>query len=241
MSAPSKNTDKKKCIIVPALNESENIVDVLEDIRQHSDADIVVIDDGSKDSTGKKAAETGARVLRHPFNMGYGVALQTGYKWALNKDYDFLLQMDADGQHDPKYIPALFEEVENGGSDVAIGSRFLIKGGYKAGIAKTIGINFFRMIIWMACRKRITDPTSGYQCLNRKVFKEFSKDLFPIDYPDADVILMLFRMGHKVKEVPVTMLPNPTGKSMHRGIFRLMYYFFKMCLSFFVTLLREKK
>ena len=231
---------KKKCIIIPAYYEEESIGSVIAGIRRHSEADIVVIDDGSADGTGLKAAEAGAQVIRHPFNLGYGVALQTGYKWALRRGYDFLVQMDADGQHDPKYIPALFEQVEEGGSDVAIGSRFLVKGGYEAGISKTVGISFFRILIRLACRERITDPTSGYQCLDQKVFAEFSKDLFPTDYPDADVILMLFRMGYRVREVPVTMIPNPLGKSMHRGIFRLMYYFFKMCLSFFVTLLREK-
>jgi glycosyltransferase involved in cell wall biosynthesis len=241
MGSSSENNNKKKCIIVPAFDESENIAAVLKDIREYSDAEIVVVDDGSKDRTGSKAAAAGVTVIRHPFNMGYGVALQTGYKWALKKGYEFLVQIDADGQHDPKYIPALFEEVEKGQSDVAIGSRFLIKGGYEAGPAKTIGIGFFRILIWIACRKRITDPTSGYQCLNRTVFGAFTKDLFPTDYPDADVILMLYRMGYRVREVPVTMVPNPTGRSMHRGIFRLMYYFFKMGLSFFVTILREKK
>ena len=112
---------------------------------------------------------------------------------------------------------------------------------FRAGLAKTIGIGFFRFLIWVACKRKITDPTSGYQCLSRKVFEGFTKDLFPTDYPDADVILMLFRVGYRIREVPVSMMQNPAGKSMHRGIFRLMYYFFKMCLSFFVTLLREKK
>ena len=232
---------KKKCIIIPALNESENIAAVMEGIRKHSQADIIVIDDGSMDSTNIRAREAGARVIRHPFNMGYGVALQTGYKYAVRKNYDLLAQIDADGQHDPKYLPLLFDQVELGKCDVALGSRFLGKGKYKAGLWKTVGIGFFRFLIWLACGKKITDPTSGYQCLNRIVFEEFAKDLFPTDYPDADVILMLYRMGYRVQEVPVTMMPNPLGKSMHRGIFRLMYYFFKMCLSFFVTLLREKK
>ena len=232
---------KKKCIIIPAFNEEDSVVGVIEGIRQYSDAEIIVIDDGSAGSTGARARQAGARVIRHPYNMGYGVALQTGYKYAAMKGYELLVQLDADGQHDPKYIPKLFEQVESGESDVAIGSRFLGEGDFRAGPAKTIGIGFFRLLIWIACRKKITDPTSGYQCLSRKVFEEFTKDLFPTDYPDADVILMLFRMGYRVKEVPVAMMQNPEGRSMHRGVFRLSYYFFKMCLSFLVTLLREKR
>lgn len=231
----------KKCIIIPAFDEEDSIASVIEGIKTHSDADIIIIDDGSVDRTSIRAREAGARVIRHPFNMGYGVALQTGYKYAVRKSYDLLAQIDADGQHDPRYLPALFDQVGLGESDVAIGSRFLGEGSFRAGLAKTIGIGFFRLLIWLACGKKITDPTSGYQCLNRKVFEVFTQDIFPCDYPDADVILMLYRMGYRVKEVPVTMMPNPLGKSMHRGLFRLMYYFFKMCLSFFVTLLREKK
>ena len=230
----------KECIIIPAFNEEDSIAAVIKGIRKYSDADVIVIDDGSAGSTRARAREAGARVIRHPYNMGYGVALQTGYKYALKENYDLLVQMDADGQHDPRYIPNLFTPVESGETDVAIGSRFLGEGDYRAGPAKTIGIRFFRFLIWIACGKKITDPTSGYQCLGRKVFEAFTGDLFPTDYPDADVILMLFRMGYRVQEVPVAMLPNPAGRSMHRGLFRLMYYFFKMCLSFFVTILREK-
>ena len=104
---------KKICIIIPAYNEEENIISVISSIKDHSDVDIVVIDDGSKDLTPENAKEAGAIIVSHPFNMGYGVALQTGYKYAVKNDYDFLLQMDGDGQHDPKYIPDLLKPVEN--------------------------------------------------------------------------------------------------------------------------------
>jgi glycosyltransferase involved in cell wall biosynthesis len=231
---------KKRCIIVPALNEASNIVSVVEGIKRYSDADIVVIDDGSKDRTPKTARETGAYVIRHPYNMGYGVALQTGYKYATEKGYDLLLQLDGDGQHDPKYIPKLFEAVASGECDVAIGSRFLGEARYDAGVLKSIGINLFRFMIRVTTGRSITDPTSGYQCLHRRVFKVFTGDVFPCDYPDADLIVMLLRMGFRIREVPVAMTPNPEGRSMHQGILRLAYYFFKMFLSFLVTLIREK-
>lgn len=232
----------KKCIIIPAYNEGNNIPSVIRDIREYSgDADIIVIDDGSKDFTTTIAQEAGAFVIRHPFNMGYGVALQTGYKYAVGKNYDVLVQMDGDGQHKAKYIPELFKRAECKDCDVVIGSRFLGRDQYKAGFLRSVGIRIFRHIIWMTTGERITDPTSGYQCLKRRVFEFFTEDNFPWDYPDANVIIMLHRAGFKMKEFPVEMTPNPEKRSMHRGIFTISYYLFKVFLSIFITLIRKNK
>ena len=231
----------KKCIIIPACNEERNIASVIAGIRACCDIDLVVIDDGSTDATTAIARESGALVIRHPFNMGYGAALQTGYKYALRKDYDILLQMDADGQHKPEFIPELFGPVENLECDVAIGSRFLERSQYETGIFKTVAIKLFRQVIRMTTGEHITDPTSGYQCLNRKVFEFFTEDHFPCDYPDANVIIMLHRSGFRIKEIPVVMLPNPQARSMHRGAITITYYFFKVFLSIFVTLIRKNK
>lgn len=232
----------KKCIIIPAYNEGNNIQSVIRDIREYSgDADIIVIDDGSKDFTAAIAQEAGAFVIRHPFNMGYGVSLQTGYKYAVEKNYNLLVQMDGDGQHKAKYIPELFKRAECKDCDVVLGSRFLLKDHYKTGFLKSMGIGIFRHIIWMATGEKITDPTSGYQCLSRKVFEFFTEDHFPWDYPDANVIIMLHRAGFKIKEFPVEMTPNPEKRSMHRGIFTISYYLFRVFLSIFVTLIRKSK
>ena len=229
----------KRIVIIPAFNEEMNIASVVEGVKRYSDADIVVIDDGSKDLTAEKAAETGAFVIRHPFNMGYGVALQTGYKYAVKNRYELLVQIDGDGQHDPKYIPDLFTLVESTSCHVAIGSRFLGREGYETGLLKSIGIMLFRAIIRMIIGQKITDPTSGYQCLDRKIFDVFTDNSFPSDYPDANVIILLHRMGFSVKEMPVKMVPNFKGRGMHRGFFKLAYYFFKMFLMIFIALLRE--
>jgi glycosyltransferase involved in cell wall biosynthesis len=232
----------KKCIIIPAYNEGNNISSVIRDIREYSgNADIIVIDDGSKDFTAVIAEEAGAFVIRHPFNMGYGVALQTGYKYAVEQDYDVLVQMDGDGQHKAKYIQELFKQAECKDCDVVLGSRFLLDDHYKTGFMKSMGIGIFRHIIWMATGEKITDPTSGYQCLSRKVFEFFTEDHFPCDYPDANVIIMLHRAGFKIKEIPVEMMPNPEERSMHRGFSTITYYFFKVFLSIFVTLIRKNK
>jgi glycosyltransferase involved in cell wall biosynthesis len=230
----------RRCIVIPALDEAERIGSVIEGNRQHTDAEIVVIDDGSRDRTGQRAGKAGAVVITHPFNMGYGVALQTGYKFALKEGYDVLLQMDGDGQHDPQCIPFLFREVESGECDVAMGSRFLAEGGYAVDPLKSLGIGFFRWVIRVLAGITITDPTSGYQCLGRRVFEFFSRGHFPWRYPDANVVLLLHRMGFRIREVPALMMPNPAGRSMHRGVFTLAYYFFEMFLSLFVTLLRER-
>jgi glycosyltransferase involved in cell wall biosynthesis len=230
----------KRCVIIPAFNEEENIVSVIEGIQKNSEADIMVIDDGSSDLTVKRAKEAGALVISHPFNMGYGTTLQTGYKYAVKKKYDFLVQIDADGQHDPKYIPALFREVEAGRCDVAIGSRFLSEGHYPLSALKWMGIHMLRFATKFFLREKITDPTSGYQCLKRDVLKVFTKDLFPCDYPDANMIILLHWMAFQIKEIPVAMRPNREGRSLHEGIFTVMYYFFKMFLSFVIALIRGK-
>jgi len=230
----------KRCIIIPAFNEEKQIASVIEGIRKYSDADIVVIDDGSEDMTAKIARKVGVCVICHPFNMGYGVALQTGYKYAVKNGYEPLLQIDGDGQHDPGYIPALFAIIENRECDLVIGSRFLKNTSDQTGIFKLIGIKLFRQIIKVITGERITDPTSGYQCMNRRIFQYCAAEGFPNDYPDANIVILLHRMGFIISEFPVTMVPNPEGRSMHRGVFKATYYVFKMFLSILVILLRKK-
>ncbi len=231
----------KKCIIIPAFNEEGTISRVIQGIKKISiEVDIIVIDDASKDLTAKKAKEVGAFVISHAFNMGYGVALQTGYKYALENKYNYLLQIDGDGQHDPKYIPEFFRLIESNNCDVVLGSRFLNDSKFKVGILKFIGVNLFRVVIRRITGKKITDPTSGYQCMHKEVYTAFTDDTFPCDYPDANIIIMLHRMGFRVKEIPVDMNPNPSGRSMHRGIHTVMYYLFKMFLSIFIILIRGK-
>jgi hypothetical protein len=134
----------------------------------------------------------------------------------------------------------LFDEVESGKCDVVIGSRFLGEGNYKPGVLKSIGIKLFNSIIRITCGKTFTDPTSGYQCLNKKVITFFTHDSFPCDYPDANIIIMLQRVGFTVKEIPVNMNPSPIGKRMHQGITTTSYYLFKMFMSIFITLIRER-
>jgi len=227
-------------IIIPAFNEGRRIVEIIREVRGVVPrAEILVVDDGSTDRTGEEARRAGAVVLRHHFNLGYGSALQTGYRYALGKGFHFLVQMDGDGQHDPEGIPSLLKAVRKGKIDVAIGSRFLGSCLYPIPAVRRIGMVIFARIATLLTGQEVTDPTSGFQALSRRAFELFASRHFPVDYPDADVIVMLKRAGLNFNEIPVIMRPAPPGKSMHTGILRPLYYIFKMSLSLFVTMLRK--
>jgi len=226
-------------IIIPAYNEAGRIATTIAGIRKFGNADVVIVNDGSDDDTAGEAKAAGARVIELPFNLGYGAALQTGFKYALDKGYEFAVQMDADGQHDPLSMEALISPVLRDEIDVVIGSRFLDKGNYKAPFVRRMGMYFFGIITSVVTGRRITDPTSGFQALNKKVMEFYASDAYPADYPDADVIIMLYRQGFRFKEVPVIM-HNAAKRSMHGGILKPLYYIFKMMLSIFVTLLRKE-
>ena len=230
----------KVAIVMPAFNEARTIGAVLKAVaKEVPDADIVVIDDASGDTTADAARRAGAKVISMPFNMGYGIALQTGFKYAYKHGYDYVVQMDGDGQHDPSSIRPLLEAVQSGDADVVIGSRFLGLGNYRAPFLRRMGMRFFGAIATILLRKKISDPTSGFQALNRHAIRFNASDYYPVDFPDADYIIMLHRAGLKVKEVPIAMHPSPSQKkSMHAG-WRPIYYVFDMLLSILVVLLRK--
>jgi glycosyltransferase involved in cell wall biosynthesis len=232
-------------VLIPAYNEGKRISQVIKEIEKVlPKVDILVIDDGSTDDCRQRAMEAGARVISHPFNLGYGSALQTGYKYALGKGYETIVQMDGDGQHDPVFISDLLAAIQKGEADIVIGSRFL-KGEtefdlsvYRAPLTRKWGMHLFRAITSFLIHQKVTDSTSGYQAMNRKALGWVSGDQFPVDYPDADVIIMLHRAGFRIKEVPVQMFESRDKKSMHSG-WKPIYYVFKMFLSIGVTLMRK--
>jgi glycosyltransferase involved in cell wall biosynthesis len=230
---------KSVIVIIPAYNEGKRIARVVAHVYAAApDADILVINDGSRDDTAAAARQAGAIVASHPFNMGYGAAIQTGYKYARNKGYRYLVQLDADGQHDPTCIPDLLAPVIEGVADIAIGSRFL-GNSYRPPFARRAGMALFRNIVSLVTGKAVTDTTSGFQAFNAEVVRLFATDVFPVDYPDADMLIMLHRAGFRMTEVPVRMFENSEGKSMHSGL-KPLYYMFKMLLSIVVTLMRER-
>ncbi len=233
--------EPKVLVMIPAYNEQENIARVIKSIRNHvPEADVVVVDDGSIDATVLMADSAGAQVVSLPFNMGYGVACQTGFKYALRNGYDYLVQMDGDGQHEPKCIPDLIAEVQDPDVDLVLGSRWLGLVKYKGPLMRKFGKFFFGFLASKLTRHNVTDPTSGFQALSRQVIRFYCTDVYPVDYPDADVIIMLDRAGFRVKEIPVIMYLNQTGQSMHAGL-RPLYYGIKMLMSITMTLLRDDR
>jgi glycosyltransferase involved in cell wall biosynthesis len=235
------NTNDRIAVLVPAFNESQSIERVVRNINDSNpQVDVIVINDGSADDTASLAEKAGATVLSLPVNLGYGAALQTGYKYALMHDYGYTVQIDGDGQHDPKFIPEMINKLRNG-TDVVIGSRFLGVGDYDNPALRQIGMTFFRFLIYLFIRRRVTDPTSGFQAMKRDVFEFFARSKqFPSDFPDADIIILLHYAGYRVEEMPVVMYKSETGKSMHSG-WKPIYYIIKMLLSIYAVLFGNEK
>ena len=229
-------------IVVPAYNEDQNVAGVIARVREVvSGADVLVVDDGSSDATAVVARDAGARVVTLPFNLGYGVALQTGFKYALERGYDYVVQMDADGQHEACSVLDLIAEARKGTADVVLGSRFLGASTFKPRFARRVGILLFRAIVSRVVGKSISDPTSGFQALNRSALELYATEAYPTDYPDADVLIMAHLSGFRITEIPVVMYARTADqKSMHSGL-RPLYYVFKMFLSILVTLMRQRR
>jgi glycosyltransferase involved in cell wall biosynthesis len=227
-------------ILLPAFNEAGHIGELVARVRDAAPGlDVVVVDDGSVDGTADAAVRAGATVLPLPFNMGYGVALQTGYKYALAEGYAYLVQLDSDGQHDPTGIEAILGPVRDDRCDVCLGSRFLEGESYAIPPSRRAGMILFRRVASAILGQTITDPTSGFQAMNRKVLAFFAGDAYPTDFPDTDVLVFLHRHGFRILEAPVVMHRDTTGKSIHSGL-RPMYYLFKMSLTIPLNMLRKE-
>jgi glycosyltransferase involved in cell wall biosynthesis len=230
----------KLLIVIPAYNEGGRVGAVVEDVRRKlPEADVLVIDDGSQDATSAEAASAGAVALSLPANCGYGTALQTGYKYAVRHGYDLVGQIDADGQHQAEFLTTMLDVLREDGADVVVGSRFLARDGhYRTPLARSLGIRLFARLASLATGQLVTDPTSGFQVMRGEIARVFTSDVFPVDYPDADILILLHRTGYRVREVPVQMRPSP-GRSMHSSQ-STPYYVYKMLLSILVTLLRPR-
>lgn len=220
----------RPAIVIPAFNEEASLPALLAALaRVAPGTDVVVVDDGSDDRTAACAAAAGATVLQHPYNLGYGAAIQTGYKFALAHGAAYVVQMDADGQHLPEEIAALVAPVARGECDVALGSRFLEATGYEMGAARSLGRRLFQGFARRA-GLHVTDPTSGFQALSRRALAFYAEDWFPTDYPDVDVLLAAARAGLRIREVAVRMAPGARPSTLHSG-WKPLYYVYKMLLS----------
>jgi glycosyltransferase involved in cell wall biosynthesis len=231
-------------VLIPAFNEAQRVGAVVEGVRrQVPEAAVLVVDDGSRDETAAVARSAGADVVRHPFNLGYGSALQTGYHYARRHGFARLVQLDADGQHDPSSVPRLLEALDRG-SDVVVGSRYLPRRDGTArpprtSLARRFGSWLFARLVTAWTGVRITDPTSGFQAMSARALEQLVLDNFPEDYPDADVLITLSRAGMRLCEMPVDMHERKGGVSMHRGG-RVAYYVYKMFLTLALLPVRRR-
>jgi glycosyltransferase involved in cell wall biosynthesis len=230
---------RRRVAIVPAFNEEGCIADVIAEIRAFDPGlEVVVIDDGSVDQTAVLARAAGAHVLKLPFNLGIGGAVQTGFRYAHENGFDLAVRVDGDGQHDPAQLGAVVEPVLRDEVDIAVGSRYLAdSGGYRSSATRRIGIRILANTVSALTRQRITDPTSGFQALNGKAIRLFAAD-YPHDYPEVEGLVMLVRHRLRFCEVPVAMRPRAAGQSSIRAL-SSVYYMVKVLLALFVGSFRR--
>ncbi|MDA8234509.1 MAG: glycosyltransferase family 2 protein [Clostridia bacterium] len=232
-------TRKKILIIIPAYQEEASIARVVNKIRTTLPfVDIVVINDGSTDRTSANAKATGVAVVDLPFNLGIGGAMQTGYRYAERNGYEIAVQIDADGQHNPGDLTKLLAVMEQEDMDMVIGSRFVESSGYRPSLSRAAGITLLSWLVSMVTGKTITDTTSGYRAVNRKVIKLFARD-YPTDYPEVEVLILLHKHRLRVKEVPVIMNYRETGASSITPL-KSIYYMIKVILSVLIMVTRTR-
>jgi glycosyltransferase involved in cell wall biosynthesis len=237
----------KTAVIVPCFNEQDNISSVIDDIAANTPENeqwrIIVVNDCSTDGTLAKLQSDGrAVILDLPCNLGVGAAVQTGFKYAWENNFDFALKFDGDGQHRADYIPALLEVLKNDQADFVVGSRFVDKNtqGFKSTQLRRVGIRFFRFLIKAACGYMPSDPTSGFRAYNRKALK-FATSHYPsFDYPEPEELVLMKRNDFRIMDVFSEMRERQGGVSsisMHKGI----YYMFKVGFAILMVALRRKE
>lgn len=232
-------------IVIPAYNEADNISSVLSDIKKNTpEFDILVINDHSTDDTAEIVQKANVKCITNVFNMRYAWAIQTGLKYAKTYGYDYAILMDADGQHVASEAQKLYKAILATNSDIVIGSRYLKNLGYPCPFFRRIGTKFFSLLIKLFTRQTITDPLSGFQCLNKIVIDYYAGCGNYPEYPDANLIIEMLLKGYKITELPVRMRTRKNGVSMHSGILKPVKYMisqFYTCIVIFVKYAGKRK
>lgn len=230
----------KKLIIIPAYNESENIEKTVENIKANApDFDYVVINDCSTDNTLDILKSHNYNYVSLPINLGIGGAVQTGYKYAKEFDYDVAVQVDGDGQHDPVFLNYMADYLQEHELDMVIGSRFIDKEGFQSSFMRRVGINYFTGLIRLLTGKKITDPTSGLRMAGKKVINLFA-DNYPVDYPEPETAVTAINNGMKIEEIPVIMKERQGGVSSIT-LKKSVYYMVKVTLAIIIERLRGRR
>jgi glycosyltransferase involved in cell wall biosynthesis len=228
----------RRVAIVPALNEEATVGRVVDEIRGFDRGfDVLVVDDGSIDTTADVARARGAYVLRLPFNLGIGGAMQAGFRFAAERGYDVAVQVDGDGQHDASQLAAILEPVLAGEADMVVGSRFAGTRAYAPPFFRRLGIGIFARVVSLVVGQRVTDTTSGFRAVNRRGIELFAAD-YPHDYPEVEATVMVHKHRLRMREAPVSMRERGGGRSSITA-FRSVYYMAKVLLAIFVGLFRR--
>jgi glycosyltransferase involved in cell wall biosynthesis len=225
-------------VTIPAYNEERSIGDVVASVREHlPGADVLVVDGHSRDKTYERAVETGVHVARVPSAYGIGGAVEAAFLFAHRGGYDILARIDGDGQHDAARLAELVQAVVAGEADMAIGSRYAVRGKYRNTLTRAVGITLFASLVSLLTSKRFTDTTSGMMAVNREVIHYVAVD-YPFDYSEVEAIVILHRAGFDVREFPVTMRQRAAGRSSFTSL-RAFYYVFKGLLSVSLEMVRR--
>lgn len=228
---------KNTIVIIPAYNEEGAIGRLLDELKQHiPDLDVIVISDGSTDHTTLLARQRGVKVLDLACNLGVGGAVQAGFRYAYDHGYHHVIRIDGDGQHPPEEIPKLMAAMEKGSADLVIGSRFAGERSYVSTLFRFLGIKILAFFLSRICRSHVTDPTSGFWIVNRKLLYYFAHE-YPTEYPEPEAIALLRRYGFSFKEVAVKFRPRTTGLSSI-GAWGTIYYMMKVGLALVVDRIR---
>lgn len=230
----------KVLIIIPAYNEEKSIKKTIENVH-NSGYDFVVVNDGSTDSTKNILSDLGCDHINLISNLGIGGAMQTGYKYACENNYDIAIQFDADGQHNMKYIDAIIAPLNKGEADFVIGSRFIKKNSseFKSTFARRVGINIISFFIKLLSGKKIYDVTSGFRGANKSVIKHFAEN-YPVEYPEPVSEFDLIRSGYRVSEVPVSMNKRACGRSSI-NLWKKGYYVINVTILIILIKFRSRK
>lgn len=225
----------KVLVVIPVYNEENNITNVLNRIEATgNNYDVLVVDDGSTDSTYKKCANRkNVSIVRLPYNLGIGGARQTGFKYALKKDYDVVIQLDGDDQHNPLYIESMLKKIDEGNS-LCIGSRFIDYEGFQSSFMRRIGISIIYGLLRLITGYCITDPTSGFRACDKQAIKLFAND-YPQDYPEPESIVSASMKNLKICEVSVEMDARGNGKSSI-GNLSSVYFMAKVTIAILISL-----
>ncbi|HER5271896.1 TPA: glycosyltransferase family 2 protein [Streptococcus pyogenes MGAS15053] len=230
----------KKLIIIPAYNESSNIVNTIRTIESDApDFDYIIIDDCSTDNTLAICQKRGFNVISLPINLGIGGAVQTGYRYAQRCGYDVAVQVDGDGQHNPCYLEKMVEVLVQSSVNMVIGSRFITKEGFQSSFARRIGIKYFTWLIALLTGKKITDATSGLRLIDRSLIERFANH-YPDDYPEPETVVDVLVSHFKVKEIPVVMNERQGGVSSI-SLTKSVYYMIKVTLAILVVRLKGNR